>query len=119
MAHIAVLEDDYAIRGLVQKVLQMHGHTVEAFEDAAPILDRAQLDEFDLIITDLAMPTPGEVLIRTLRQRGIHVPILVMSGHADEEKAAYLMVLGAQNVISKPFLLNEFIAKVNDVLKSF
>ena len=117
MAHIAVFEDDYAIRDLVQKVLSLQGHTVEAFEDAAPILDLGNVDAFDLMVTDLAMPTPGEVVIRTLRQRGVDVPILVMSGHADSEKATYLIQLGANAVIAKPFLLNEFVAVVRGLLE--
>lgn len=116
MAHVVVMDDDYTIRELVQKLLRLQGHTVETFDDAAPVLDMADLDVFDLFVTDLAMPTSGEMVIRTLRKRQIESPILVMSGHVDSEKSAYLVTLGADAVISKPFAVREFIEAVQALL---
>ena len=108
MANIVVIDDDRVVLQLVEKVLEIHGHTTSIFEDAQPVLETANLDLFDAIVTDLAMPTSGEILIRTLRSRNVQIPILVMSGHIDEEKATYLISLGANAVVRKPFTLQEF-----------
>lgn len=116
MAHIVVMEDDHVIRELVERFLVMSGHTVYAFDDAKPVLDMPNLDVFDLFLTDLAMPTSGEVAIRTLRHRGILTPIVVMSGQASEEKTRDLMVLGANAVIAKPFSLKAIVDTIEKLI---
>ena len=45
----------------------------------------------DLIITDLSMPTNGEVVVQTLHRKGIETPLIVLTGYVTEEKAQYLV----------------------------
>ena len=116
MATILVMEDDDIVRGLLVRALEMENHTVLAFSDAAPVLDGVEVEQADLIITDLTMPTPGEEAIRVLRERGIQTPILVVSGYVDEARSRHLTQLGVQDIVEKPFDLLEFLRKVNDFL---
>jgi DNA-binding response OmpR family regulator len=116
MPTVIVMEDDDVVRGLIVQVLQMDGYEVQAFPDAGPALESADFSRADLVITDLAMPTSGEEAIRRLRKRGIQVPILVVSGHIDEDKAGYLKQLGAQEVVRKPFKLLEFLEAVRSLI---
>jgi DNA-binding response OmpR family regulator len=116
MATIVVMDDDPVVRNVVERTLNIDGHDVLAFPDAQPVLDGVDFQNIDLIVTDLSMPTPGEVAIRTLRHRGITVPILVLSGYLDDQKKDYLLKLGAQGVMTKPFLLKALLAQVRVLL---
>ena len=108
MPAVMVVDDDDIVRRFVVRILEREGGDVVAFADAAEALSTPLLTDADLIITDLTMPTSGEVFIRELRRREIRTPVLVMSGHLSEEKAHYLIILGAQAFIRKPFDLEEF-----------
>ena len=115
MARVVVVDDDDVIRRFVTRILEREGYDVTAFSDAADALADAALSDAaiadaDLIITDLTMPTSGEVFIQNLRRRSTRAPIIVMSGHLSEEKAQYLLSLGVQAFIRKPFDLDEFLA---------
>lgn len=113
MAHIVVIDDDPFVRQVIVRIMELEGHFVSPFDDAKPALDEVDFDIVDLVITDLTMPTPGEVAIRTIRQRGYEVPILVATGFVYEDKAQYLLKLGAQCIITKPFLMKTLIDSVN------
>ena len=108
MATVVVLEDDDFVRTFVCRLLQIGGHQAVSFPDAAPALREVDFDRVDLVITDLQMPTPGEVAIRTIRERGFDVPIVVMSGHVQPEEADEYIKLGAQSVLIKPFAISNF-----------
>ena len=108
MATVVVLDDDDFVRRFVCKLLQMFGHHVLAYSDAQPALDEVDFDEVDSVITDLQMPTPGEVAIKTIRERGFDVPIVVMSGHVAPEKVDYYIEIGAQSILLKPFTIDNF-----------
>lgn len=108
MATVVVLEDDDFVRAFVRRLLQISGHRVLDFSDAAPALAEVDFDHVDLVITDMQMPTSGEVAIRTIRERGFDVPIVVMSGHINPEDSDYYIGLGAQSLLLKPFTLESF-----------
>jgi DNA-binding response OmpR family regulator len=112
MAAIVLLDDDEVILNMMRRMLEMEGHTVATYPDAAPALDEVDFKQVDLIVTDLKMPTSGEDFIRTLRERRIQVPIIVLSGNITEEKALHLKTLGAQEIIKKPFDLYEFLETI-------
>lgn len=116
MARILIVDDDEIVREIVTKILERVGHSVTSFSDPSLVLPVFDAGVIDLIITDLAMPTSGEVFIRTLRGQGVQTPILVMSGHLSTEKAQYLLSLGVQAFIGKPFGLSEFVDKVQALI---
>ena len=116
MARVLIVDDDEVVRGIVTKMLERLGHNVAAFADPALALPVVDAEAFELIITDLSMPTSGEAFIRMLRGRGVQTPILVMSGHLTEEKAQYLLSLNVQDFIGKPFGLSELVEKVRPLI---
>ncbi len=116
MPAVVVVDDDEIVRRFVVRILKREEYGVVAFSDAAAALSAPLLADADLIITDLTMPTSGEVFIREMRRRGIRTPVLVMSGHLSEEKARYLIDLGAQAFIRKPFDLEEFRSIVRSLM---
>ena len=116
MAAILAMDDDDLIRSLMERLLEREGHTVISFPDAAPALETVDFSQIDLIITDLSMPTNGEQATRVIRDRGHKTPLIVLSGYVTEEKALYLKRLGAQEIIHKPFQLQEFLRIVNKLI---
>ncbi|MDP6038534.1 MAG: response regulator [Candidatus Latescibacteria bacterium] len=97
-------------------MMEMEGHFTQPFNDAQPALDEVDFACVDLVITDLTMPTPGEVAIKEMRQRGYDMPILVATGFVDEDKVEYLLKLGAQRIITKPFLMKTMIDSVTALI---
>lgn len=116
MAKIVVIEDEKSICDVVVQMLEYAGHRVQAFEDARPALETVDFFQTDLVVTDLEMPTSGEELIQTLRGRGVQTPVLVMSGHMDEERKRHLASLGVQETIDKPFGIPHFLATVKALI---
>ena len=111
MATIVVIDDDMRIRGVVARILKLDQHRVLAFEDGGPALEK-----INLLITDLRMPTPGEDVISVLRDRGVDVPIIVMSGHVDDTQAKNLESLGVRDIIGKPFQVPELLRLVRSCI---
>ena len=105
MATIVVIDDEELVRDFVVKALETRSHTVIAFPDAAQALEEADFGNVDLVITDLRMPTPGRHVITTLRERNIPVPIIVMSGYIEEDDMEYLLSIGTQAILLKPFTI--------------
>ena len=102
MARIVVMDDLDEMRLLFEDLLGSWGHEVIAFDDGAVALAEVDFSAVDLVVTDLEMPTPGQVVIQTLRARGEEVPIIVVSGCIDLIEAERLLVSGAQAVLPKP-----------------
>ncbi len=116
MATIVVMDDDDVVRGVLVRVLKMHGYTVLAFPDARPALDTVDFGEVDLVITDLSMPMPGDVAVEELRGRGIKVPVIVVSGHIPDHTAQHLVFVGVQKILNKPFNLLELLDIVQSLV---
>lgn len=108
MATVVVMDDDDFVRSFVARLLQVSGHEVLTFPDAEPALKEVDFNQVDLVITDLQMPTSGEVAITKIREMGYTVPIVVMSGNIQPGKADYYVELGAQSVLLKPFTIESF-----------
>ena len=116
MARIVVMDDEEGVRHVLARALELQGHEVLEFEDARPALDEVNFKAVDLVVTDLQMPTTGDQVIRELKERGVDVPVMVLSGHLDNEKADALRALGVRRVMSKPFDLFGLLEAVEECL---
>jgi len=116
MPLILVVDDDRAIGEILQIFLTQSGYEVLVFEDAQPALDTVNFADVDLVITDMRMPTPGEVFIQVLQERGINLPIIVMSGALAEKMIASLKGFGVKGIIKKPFRLDEVLRRIGELL---
>lgn len=115
MARVVLFEDDPVVRDLVSRILEMRGHAVDAYEDAADALDSLCWAGVDLLLSDLLMPTPGDQAVAALRAKGVAVPIIIMTGQLDTGRLARLDI---QAVVEKPFKLTELMHKVEQVLET-
>lgn len=108
MATVVVIDDDDFVRSFVGRLLELAGHDVLSFPDGQPALDQVKFDQVDLVLTDLQMETDGEVVIKSIRERGFQVPIVVMSGHVQPDEADRYVEMGAQSILIKPFTIQNF-----------
>ena len=103
-AVVHVIDDDEAVRDSVAFLLGSAGLTVRAYESARQFLDSATDLLGTCIVTDVRMPgVSGIELLRTLRDRGDVVPVIIMTGHGDVPLAVEAMKLGAADFLEKPF----------------
>ena len=98
-ASILVVEDEPAIRELIEDVLRDEGHAVRGAGDGLEALAEVERDPPDLVVCDLMMPRlDGRGLVRRLREAGSTIPVLIVS--AVPGRAAGLAV---SEVVAKPF----------------
>lgn len=116
MPTVVVVDDDEVIRTALVHALRNEQYNVLAFPDAAPALDRVDFSEVDLVITDLQMPLLGEQLILVLREKGVEVPVIVMSAYLKEDRVRYLQDMGVHQFLEKPFRLSSLVETVKGML---
>ena len=106
---IFVVDDDPKIGELFAKVLDRDGYATQGFTSAEPLLQA--IDDGttpDLVLTDRMMPDiSGMELIETLRDRGLTIPVIVMTAHSSVQTAVEAMRLGAFHYLQKPVNLEE------------
>ena len=118
MPTILVVDDDADVRGAVEGFLKTRGHEVLAYADAAPALESVDFESVDLILTDLQMPTSGDQFVLLQEQKGIDVPVIVLSEFLNEEQINYLSGLGVRKTLSKPVRMSELLQEVEAILNA-
>jgi two-component system response regulator FixJ len=114
---VHVVDDDVAVRKSLAFLLASEGISVRLHESATGFLDDAPGIEAGCIVTDVRMPgIDGIELIRRLKERGIALPVIVMTGHADVPMAVEAMKEGAVDFLEKPFGDEVFLAAVRSAL---
>jgi two-component system, LuxR family, response regulator FixJ len=115
---VFIVDDDEAVRDSLQLLLESAGHTVQAFEAAADALSSCRARVPACIVTDVRMPEmDGLEFQEKLAAGGIHVPVIVMTGHADVPLAVRAMKAGAVDFIEKPFGDEAILASIEGALK--
>jgi two-component system, OmpR family, phosphate regulon response regulator PhoB len=115
MSSILVIEDDPSAVRLLERALARGGHLVEVAGDVASGRDAAQSGHHQLMILDLFLPDgSGLDLVRYLRgELGSTVPILLLTGHRQEEFLARAQAAGATGYMTKPFSIRELLDEVD------
>lgn len=114
MSHILVVEDETIIRSALRRLLERHQYQVSEAGAVHEAVERYNLDDFDLIISDLRLPgEPGTELIA----RASSTPVLIMTSYASLRSAVDSMKLGAVDYIAKPFDHEEMLAAVARIIE--
>ncbi len=116
--HILVAEDDRRIRAGLVDLLESEGYRVTAAGDgeAADALLAAEV--FDLVILDIMMPgKSGYDLCRDLRGGGSQVPVIMLTAKGEEIDKVVGLKLGADDYVTKPFGVQELLARIDAVLR--
>jgi two-component system OmpR family response regulator len=117
MPHILVVEDDSATRDLLAQYLGDYQFQVSLAATAAEGERRLAEEVVDLVVLDLNLPDgDGLALARQLRD-GSNIPIVILTGRADEVDRIVGLELGADDYVTKPFSPRELLARVRAVLR--
>jgi len=114
MSSILVIDDDPAAAKLLELALGRVGHQVDVARDLSSGQRAARSGHHDLMILDVFMPDgSGLDLLRYLRgELGSTVPVLVLTGHRQEEFLARAQEAGATGYVTKPFSVRDLLAEV-------
>ena len=114
---ILVVEDDAALARVLKDNLVFEGFDVEWVDEGSLVLQKAKSFAPDLVVLDIMLPgADGFELCSTLRQRG-RTPILILTARSQKADKLLGLNLGADDYITKPFDLEEFLARVKAVLR--
>jgi DNA-binding response OmpR family regulator len=112
-AHVLVVEDDARLRGLVREALEATGHRVTAVGTGSDALLRALDGGIDLVLLDLNLPdVDGIEIARRLHADG-EVPIVMLTARGDVASRVEGLYAGAADYVTKPFELQELLARVH------
>ena len=101
---IHVVDDEDAVRRSIGFMLKTSGYAVEAWTSGAAFLRQVRHAEQGCILLDVRMPEiDGLTVQRTLAERGVAMPIIIMTGHGDVSIAVQAMKAGAVDFLEKPF----------------
>ena len=115
---ILVVEDEEKIRSALADFLEFHNFEVTEAADGLEAERMAADKRFDLIMLDLMLPKiSGEQLCSKWRSDGLQTPIIMLTAKGQEKEKVAGLNLGADDYITKPFSLEELLARINAVLR--
>jgi two-component system response regulator MprA len=116
---ILVVDDERAVRESLRRALELEGYEIELAEDGRQALDLlAREDQPDAVVLDVLMPgVDGLEVCRTLRRQGSRLPVLMLTARTQVEDRVEGLDAGADDYLTKPFALEELLARVRALLR--
>ena len=115
---ILLVEDDQNFGDVLRSYLEMHDYVVTLAKDGLEGLDNYRKGHFDLCIFDVMMPKmDGFMLAKEIRTQDEEMPIIFLTAKAMKEDVLEGFRIGADDYITKPFLSEELLARIQAILK--
>lgn len=115
---LLVIEDEKKIANLLQKGLKEHGYVVEICYDGNEGLEKATTQPYDAILLDIMLPgRDGLSLLRTLRERKITTPVMILTARGEVTERVEGLNIGADDYLAKPFAMDELVARLRALLR--
>lgn len=114
---VLIIEDDKEINGLLAEILAQNGYLTNSAFTGLEGLSMAKRDSFDLILLDLMLPyKSGDEVLREIRKSS-DVPVIIISAKDTTRIKVDLLRLGADDYITKPFDMEEVVARAETALR--
>ncbi|MEP6591640.1 MAG: response regulator transcription factor [Gemmatimonadota bacterium] len=115
---LLVVEDDKTVGQYVKRGLEEQQYVADWVGDGAEALALASVAQYDLIVLDLRLPgMNGLEVLRTLRDRGLTMPILVLTAQDSVEFKVDALRAGADDYVTKPFAFEELLARIEAIAR--
>jgi two-component system, OmpR family, KDP operon response regulator KdpE len=114
---ILVVDDEAPMRKYLSANLKARGYEVLTAEDGTEALKLLAEDTFDLLILDIMMPGPDGLAVLEAARRDSTVPVLMLSARGREADKVHALDLGADDYLTKPFGVEELLARVRAALR--
>lgn len=111
-------EDEKSMSEAVVDILTYHKYIVDAVYDGEEALEYALAEQYDGIILDIMMPKKdGFEVLKTLRQKGVNTPVLLLTAKSEVEDRITGLDMGADDYLPKPFAMGELLARIRAMLR--
>ena len=118
MAHILIVDDDANTLASLARAFRLAGHDATVCDNAARALELVKSQPFDMMLSDVVMPgKDGLTLLEELRNVGVSLPVVMISGQANIEMAVRATRLGAVDFLEKPLSTDKLLLTIDNVLK--
>ncbi len=118
MKRVLIIEDDKEISGLLEIHLKDLNCEIEKSFDGLSGLNKANEESFNLIVLDIMLPgLDGFEVCRQLRKSEVLTPILMLTSKSEETDKVLGLEFGADDYLTKPFSIREFIARVKAIFR--
>ncbi len=116
--HVLIVDDEPDILELLELALARMGLEVERASGVRQAIQCLDAQKFDLCLTDMRMPDgEGLEVVRHIAERGLDVPVAVITAHGNLENAVAVLKAGAFDYLSKPVALDQLRSLVNSALR--
>jgi DNA-binding response OmpR family regulator len=116
--HILVVEDQQRLAYLLRRVLTEERHTVDLAHDGHAGLDLALSGTYDVVILDVMLPgLDGLEICRQMRAEHVMSPVLMLTARGAVEDRVMGLNVGADDYLTKPFAMEELLARINALLR--
>ena len=115
---LLLVEDEVKVASFIRRALEEETYAVDLASDGAEGLCRASSESYDLIILDLMLPgMSGVEVLRQLRQQRIRTSVLVLTARSEVDQKVRGLDAGADDYLTKPFAIEELLARVRALLR--
>ncbi|NUM55547.1 MAG: response regulator [Candidatus Hydrogenedentes bacterium] len=121
MAKILIVDDDPTTSQVVSEHLGRNGHVCTVHRSGKKVVETLQSDRHDLIVLDVMLPHVSgfEICRRVRRDPDLYTtPILIMSAMSNEEEIVHGLSQGADDFVSKPFDITNFLQRIESLLRT-
>ena len=119
MDRILVVEDERAMREIIRDYLIAHGLECDLARDGQEALEYLEAGNYDALILDLMMPKmDGLTVLRTLREQGNPIPVLILTAKSEVDDKVLGLDTGANDYLTKPFSTQELMARIRAMTRS-
>jgi diguanylate cyclase (GGDEF)-like protein len=116
---ILIVDDEKTMSSLLVSLLSKQGHECQTAKDGIEALEKIKKGSFDAAVIDVVMPLmDGITLTGELLKLYPNLPIMIMSGHADDHSAETAIAAGAREFIKKPFFIDEFTLRFDKMMRA-
>lgn len=115
---LLLVDDDAAITSALSAFLERSGYDVRVAADGRAGLDAVQQQVPDLVVSDVLMPhMDGREFVRRLRERDLHLPIILLTQVGESWERSAALDEGADDYLNKPFDPQELLSRIRAVLR--
>ncbi len=115
---ILVVDDEQMVRDFLRKALETAGYTVVTASDGQEALEKMSQFDVGLVLLDIMMPgLDGFEVLDRMRQYEENIPVIMLSGIHEATTKVDSLTLGADDYITKPFSVEELLARIQVKLK--
>ncbi len=115
---VLLVEDDETIASVIKAGLETEVFAVDHAADGECGSSMARTNDYDVIILDLSLPKKsGQEVLADIRNKGKHVPVIVLSVESETDLKVKLLDAGADDYLNKPFSFKELMARIRAVLR--